>query len=410
MGQSEREVIAYLQTPQAIRDRCQILFDLCCQDRLNHFACDLERLDTVADYAIATMREHYPHLDIPFHSRWRHFDAGEVPRLHQLAVQLAHLSPRDAVKAKLDLVVTSVLLDAGAGRDWQYCEPSSGKTIARSEGLAVASYHLFCQGAFSADPAWPFQVDAEGLLQLTEADLRAGFQVSDANPLVGIEGRLALLHSLGQALQQQPHRFGTAPARPGHLIDALTTGESETVSAASLLTEVLEGLGSIWPGRVELAGVNLGDVWPHSALTGEQPGEHLVPFHKLSQWLTYSLVEPLTEAGMTVSHLEALTGLAEYRNGGLCVDLGLLQPKHAAVLEQTHAPGSEVVVEWRSLTIVLLDRLAARIRQKLGLSADELPLMKVLEGGTWSAGRRIARQLRPDGSPPIAIASDGTVF
>jgi hypothetical protein len=69
-----------------------------------------------------------------------------------------------------------------------------------------------------------------------------------------------------------------------------------------------------------------------------------------------------------------------------------------------------VVVEWRSLTIVLLDRLAARIRQKLGLSADELPLMKVLEGGTWSAGRRIARQLRPDGSPPIAIASDGTVF
>jgi hypothetical protein len=34
----------------------------------------------------------------------------------------------------------------------------------------------------------------------------------------------------------------------------------------------------------------------------------------------------------------------------------------------------------------------------------------VLEGGTWAAGRKLAREKRPDASPPIAVASDGTVF
>jgi uncharacterized protein DUF1688 len=36
---------------------------------------------------------------------------------------------------------------------------------------------------------------------------------------------------------------------------------------------------------------------------------------------------------------------------------------------------------------------------------------QLLQGGTWSAGRKIARALRPpDGPPPIAVAADGTVF
>ena len=58
----------------------------------------------------------------------------------------------------------------------------------------------------------------------------------------------------------------------------------------------------------------------------------------------------------------------------------------------------------------MLDLIAARMREKLGLSSAELFLMKVLEGGTWSAGRRIAKQLRATGEPPILLDSDGTVF
>ena len=61
------------------------------------------------------------------------------------------------------------------------------------------------------------------------------------------------------------------------------------------------------------------------------------------------------------------------------------------------------------------DRRAARpdrplIRERRGLTIDEFPLARVLEGGTWAAGRRLARDKRPDGGPPIAVVSDGTVF
>jgi len=68
------------------------------------------------------------------------------------------------------------------------------------------------------------------------------------------------------------------------------------------------------------------------------------------------------------------------------------------------------VVGWRSLTVALLDRLAPMVRERLGVSAAEFPLARVLEGGSWAAGRRIARQKRVDGGPPITVISDGTVF
>ena len=53
-------------------------------------------------------------------------------------------------------------------------------------------------------------------------------------------------------------------------------------------------------------------------------GDGLVPLHKLSQWLAYSLIEPLIEAGFSITEIDGLTGLAEYRNGGLFIDAGVL--------------------------------------------------------------------------------------
>ncbi len=182
------------------------------------------------------------------------------------------------------------------------------------------------------------------------------------------------------------------------------------LAASTVLNAVLEGLGNIWPGRLAIAGINLGDVWLHPALKGDHPSDQYVPFHKLSQWLTYSLLEPLQELGLEITGLDELTGLPEYRNGGLCLDLGLLEAKETAVLQERHLPGSEVIVEWRALTVSLLDRIAAAIRQRLNLSAIQLPLVKVLQGGTWTAGRQIAAELRGGGVPPIQIESDGTVF
>jgi hypothetical protein len=72
-------------------------------------------------------------------------------------------------------------------------------------------------------------------------------------------------------------------------------------------------------------------------------------------------------------------------------------------------PGDEAVIEWRALTVALIDQLAPRVRQRLGRSAAQLPLASILEGGTWAAGRALAQRLR-GGLPPLQIDSDGTVF
>jgi len=130
----------------------------------------------------------------------------------------------------------------------------------------------------------------------------------------------------------------------------------------------------------------------------------------LSQWLSYSLIEPLQRAGIEVTDIDGLTGLAEYRNGGLFVDHGVLTFRDPDDASREHDVASPLVVEWRALTVALLDRVADGVRRRLGLDAGALPLAKILEGGSWAAGRRLARDRRADASPPVKIVSDGTVF
>ena len=166
----------------------------------------------------------------------------------------------------------------------------------------------------------------------------------------------------------------------------------------------------LFRSRIQLGQTNLGDVWSHGLLGEPGSIRSLIPFHKLSQWLTYSLFEPFARAGLTVTLDGAMTGLPEYRNGGLLVDLGVLVPKHDDVRGKIHTPGDEVIVEWRALTVALIDRVAQGVRERLGKSPVEMPLASVLEGGTWAAGRAVAARLREGGGPPIRIASDGTVF
>ncbi len=401
-----RGALAWLRTPTAIRDRCGQIYRRMEAGHSPHFILVPDRLETVADYVLDVMRDNYPDLAIPYHSRWRHFAAGGRDRWAILAGSL----PEDEAeigRIRTELVIVSVLLDAGAGPDWHYRD-TDGRDYRRSEGLAVASLRMYARGLFSARDDQPLRVDAAALEGLDLHRLATGFQAGTDNPLVGLQGRLALLQRLGEVIDHRPDRFGDE-GRLGGLFDDLVgrTGD-DGLPATAILDTLLETLGPIWPGRLTLAGVNLGDVWPHPAVQGDRYTVGLVPFHKLSQWLSYSLVEPLEDAGVRVTGLEALTGLPEYRNGGLFIDLGVLVPR--ALPGEPYAVDAEPVVEWRALTVVLLDRLAERIRSRLGLDAEQLPLARVLEGGSWAAGRRIAREKRANGEPPIAIVSDGTVF
>lgn len=400
----------FLLEPATIRERCNEVLAAGLEGQLEHFAVDLDALPDVATRVVETTRRRYPDLAIPYHSRWGHFRTGGVDRVADFEGRIGHLDEKEKGRKRFALVITSVLLDAGAGPDWRYREGRA--TYSRSEGLAVASYHMFTGGAFSAMTTDLLRADADELIDMDD-ELEAGFQVSDDNPIAGLEGREALLRRLGEAIVAKPEIFGDE-GRLGGLFDYLIRQvEDDALPAPAILEAVLEGMGSVWPGRIELDGLPLGDTWSHPAagVADEQDDTRgLVPFHKLSQWMTYSLLEPLEAAGVKVTELDQLTGLAEYRNGGLFVDGGVLVPKHESVLTETHAPGSEVVVEWRALTVALLDRVADLVRKQLGLDAERFPLAKVLEGGTWHAGRELASELRPDGTPPIRLESDGTVF
>jgi hypothetical protein len=403
--QLSKEQIDYLLSPAAIRDQAKVIFDRTVGGQ-GLFQYHPEKLKWTTDYVLSTIKKNYPDLNIPFHSRWGHFRAGKIDRVKDLDRQLEKFDRMERSRIKLDLVITSVLLDAGAGADWKYIEKSTGKTLNRSEGLGIASLSLFLSGTMSQDRK-NLRADANGLKELSNEDIIKYFQVSDSNPLVGIDGRRLLLNNLAVALENK-NIF--KDSRPGNIIDYLIEKFGKTIPAEGLLRAVLDGFGPIWPGRLNFGKVNLGDVWVHTGLDKGNLISTLVPFHKLSQWMTYSLIEPIEEAGCKVTGVDQLTGLAEYRNGGLMVDAGLISLKDSKMYSEKWPPESALVIEWRALTIYLLDQIGRDVQMALGKTSDVFPLAKVLEGGTWWAGRFLANEKRVNGDPPIQIKSDGTVF
>lgn len=391
-----------LRDPATIRQRSGEIFAAANRGKSAHFNVDLSKLDRAAELTVGSIRRDYPSLEIPYHSRWRHFSVGGVDRWKRLLANLPE-DKLERARVAIDLAVTSVLLDAGAGSDWKY--RTKDGVFTRSEGLAVASFDMFASGAFSASFDNPYRADAVGLRRFDGERLAKGFKVGESNKLVGLEGRAALMRNLGVAIAKRPDIFGAQP-RIGNLADLLS-GEARDgkLPAARILAVLLEGLADAWPARVVVDGVNVGDVGEHPAAA-----EGMVPFHKLSQWLTYSLLEPFESLGLEIVELDALTGLPEYRNGGLFLDTGVISLRDPTASGQAYAANSELIVEWRALTVVLLDKIAELVREKLGLTAEEFPLAKVLQGGTWTAGRRIAAERRAGGKPPLAVESDGTIF
>ena len=426
--------VAFLRSTRAIRIRAAALLARARRGESEWFTIgDEAALEETARTVAGVTNERYPSGPIPFHSRWRHFEAGDVNRVEELDRLLGNLNPTERARAHIDLVLVSVLLDAGAGPYWHYTEPASGKRFTRSEGLGVASFHAFTSGLFSSDPDRPLQADAAGLRGLVTDRLGDAFQVSDMNPLVGLAGRATLLRRLGEAMSEQPETFGE-DGRPGGIFNALvsplgpTAPPTAEVTAHEILSLLLESLSSIWPAAntidslatdgSDAAGglpsgdpaLALGDCWRHRAVHGPGLTNGWMPFHKLSQWLTYSLLEPFEWAGVTVGGLDALTGLPEYRNGGLLLDAGVIVPREAGFASRRYTPADPWVIEWRALTVALLDRIAPLVRERLGVSAQAMPLACVLEAGTWLAGRQIAAERRAGGGPPVQIQSDGTIF
>ncbi|KAL0959088.1 hypothetical protein HGRIS_014386 [Hohenbuehelia grisea] len=436
-GNALADQAAYLRTLPAIRERCTRVHELGQQGKLQYFDYHQDKEAEAVDFCLSIINRDFgsDFASIPPHGRWRHLDAGR-PRVEPLVAkwEATANSPdkKEVCRRLIDLFVVSVLLDAGAGGAWGYVE-DGGQRFSRSEGLGVASFDMFAQGMFSSDPNNPHQTDAKGLASVGAPALAKAMQVSDSNPMVGLEGRAELLIRLGGALKEGKEFFGGGEtARIGNLVDFLeaqsvTSNGSHVVPVAALWAALIESLNPIWPpSRTSLAGVSLGDVWPCEALRQASPGESeadiLVPFHKLTGWTTYSVLEPMEKIlGWTFEGKDQLTGLPEYRNGGLLVDHGILtlkvNPPTPIPVDDKYGlpkipPSHPAIIEWRAMTVIELDRLAEQIRSKLGLNTTQLTLAQVLESATWKGGREIAKVKRPQtgGGPPIEIVSDGTVF
>ncbi|KAK9467100.1 hypothetical protein V1512DRAFT_261931 [Lipomyces arxii] len=431
----------YLRTLPAVRERTRFVLAKAEQNKLTNFDVDLSKFGRVVEYVCGIIRRDWgdDYSQIPPHGRAQQFDVGGVSRIEKLVRRWSGVDAREIARRLVDLYVVSVLIDAGAGNKWKFIEPIGGdahgrNAYGRSEGLAVASLYMFESGLFSSDMSNPYQVDSGGLKSLKMDRFEVGVQSSDENLLAGVSGRAEILQRLGVALETGPKYFG-ASARPGNMLDYLQAPATTGTTVVSVLTVwdvIMNGFGPVWPkGRTTLNGVALGDAWECSSMPDGEEWEHIVPFHKLSQWLCYSILVPMEQyGGIKFIDKQVQTGLPEYRNGGLFVDTGVLSLKphvraqgmlNYDVLKvdkedddvPVFLPEDDVIVEWRAVTVGLLDMLLPAVNEKLGVTGtkDELILAQLLEAGSWLGGRELAARIRPGTrGPPIAIKSDGTLF
>ncbi|MDE2566230.1 MAG: DUF1688 family protein, partial [Burkholderiales bacterium] len=140
-GTASRHPLLPLADPRTIRARCAAILRAVDANVSGHFTVDRRALPALAERVAELTRQRFPDGRIPLHSRWRHFEAGAIDRKPVLDERLDSASAADAARARFDLAVVSVLLDAGAGPDWHYQEGEL--RLSRSEGLAVASWHAF---------------------------------------------------------------------------------------------------------------------------------------------------------------------------------------------------------------------------------------------------------------------------
>ncbi|KAF5026935.1 hypothetical protein F66182_965 [Fusarium sp. NRRL 66182] len=421
----------YLLSLQAVRDQAAKVYDAAKDGRLKHFDFNPARMQHVADYVSGLIdRDFGPdrYDSIPPHGRWQHFDVGSVERVGALIKrwQSEAVNEMEVTRRLIDLFFVSVLLDAGAGDVWRFEEPGTGQVIMRSEGIAVASLYMFTDGCFSSDALQKETVDGRGLVSLKEDAFAKGFQVSENNSMLGVSSRVQLLQAVGSSLLSLPEIFGQS-GRPGNLVDYLVSLSSDrkTIDYERLWTCLQKLLIPSWPSnRTVFDGKPIGDAWPLDVLAESQsdqsPRDKIHPFHKLTQWLAYSLSVPFQRIlGYEWDNIDLGTGLPEYRNGGLFVDLEVLTLKEEDEKAGTKSPGqlpefdaaSDTVVEWRAMTVVLLDELHRALSEQYKSRGITLTLPQMLEAGTWKAGRELAAQLRPETkSSPIVVISDGTLY
>ena len=355
-------VADHLLTAAAVRERCGLVFAAAERGETRHFAARPATASTTrSTRVVGVTRRRYPDLAVPFHSRWRHFSAGGVDRARLVA---PGADPAETARARLDLAIVSVLLDAGAGPGWRYREAETGLVLARSEGLAVASLRAMQAGLFSADPRVPWRADAAALASLIGRPARRRAS-SMAGKIRSPGWRAGPCCCAASARSRRAGPTCSARRRRlGNLYD-FWLAQRDALPAPDMLRLVLRAFGPIWPGRLSLGGVPLGDCGRHPAVPGD--GSRAV-----------SQAQPM--AGLFADRAARRCRVHDHRYRR--ADRPRRIPQWRAVPRYRghrrratptcraarSTRSREEIVEWRALTVALLDRLAERVRERLGLT------------------------------------------
>ncbi len=364
-----------LRTTQAVRERCGQLLARARAGGSDWFEVDGHALERAAREAAARVRPRHPP---PLQTVWRHLEAGGVDRRDGLERLLQALTPGERTHARVDLAVIACLLAGDPGSGWSYAETRTGQTLRGPAGLCVATLHAFAAGLFSGDPQRPLQADALGLRALVTDHLALALQVRASNPLPDLPQRAIRLRRLGEWMSEQPEACGD-PGRPAGIFDIIISPyghgipHTADVHAHDILSQVLVTLSGLSPQAPRLGGVPLGDCWRHEAVRGDGSSDGWLPLHGLAQALAGSLLEPFAWGGVALRGLDALTPIATLAQSQRLLDAGVLRLRDPQAARHPWTLADTPIVEWRALGLALLDAIALRVRETLGLDADTLP-------------------------------------
>ncbi|SHL36219.1 DUF1688 family protein [Roseibium suaedae] len=356
-------------------------------------SADLEKLEAAADLAEKTMTGGFPDLQLPPHGCWRFFELDGLDRWAMLASAREFASAEEMLRCAGDLVILASVLNVRTPEGWRFEEQLTGRTYQGAAGRAIAALTMFAAGSFSAEPEDPLRLDAHALIRLEADEIAAGLQLDPDAHSDLIRDITHHLKRLGEAIGLRPDLFERDEStRPGHLLEQLwADAEDGMVSAAQCLELVLDGLSPLWQGGESLNEVLLGDCWQHSRLLQEGDAPGLVPFHLPALEITYSFLEPLAWAGVLVSGLEDLPGLADLTHVFFFLETGVLtlqSGREGTPLSQQDA--LDRMIELRATALVLLEKLASLLRGRMEASSDELPLTCLMAAATLPAAREIA--------------------
>lgn len=402
-----------LRTTHAVRERCARLLAHARTRGSAWFDVDEDAMRSSAREVATTIRHDFPRLNVPVHSVWRLLGQDGIDRREQLEQPLQQLTPAERTHARLDFAVVAVLLSTAMGSASPYTEPATGRRLAGEAGRVVGTLHAFNAGLFSSDPQRPFQCDAHGLRGVVTDQLAGVLQVHPPEAQEALGRQAVLLRRLGELLSEQPEVFGE-DGRPAGVFDVIVSPyghgipHTADVDAHDILSQLLTTLPGLWPGAGQLGGVALGDCWRHGDAGGDGPSREWVPLHATLQALALSLLEPFFWGGVQVRGIGGLTAIADRPLCDWMLETGVLRLRDERTASSDWTCGDAVVVEWRALSLALMEEMAPLMRDFLGCERSELPMGCILEGVARAAdrnrsGRHPARRslLRVDSEPAL---------